>query len=79
MGAENSSGVKLVVLRSFTVDGKAIGFDNFSTHRTNCWNSILLSLLMIWNYVRGLNCWVLPYQMFNLLVICMYALKQRSL
>lgn len=61
------------------MDHKAIGFASFSTHKTNCWSSSLLSSLIIQNYVRGLSCWVLPYQMFNLLVIFIYALKQRSL
>lgn len=61
------------------VDGKAIGLATFSTHRTNCLKSILSSLLITQNYVRGLNCWVLPCQMFNLLVTHIYALKQRCL
>lgn len=61
------------------VDGKDTGFASFSMHRICCWNSILSSLLMTQNYNRGLNCWVLPYRVFNLLVISTYALKQWSL
>lgn len=35
------------------VDGKAVGFASFSTHRTKCWNSII-TFLMVQNYVRRL-------------------------
>lgn len=58
------------------MDGIALGFASFSSHRTNSWNYVFFFfLLMIQNYVRGLNCWVFPYQVVNLPVILSIYIK----
>lgn len=48
---------------------RGVGFSSFPIHRASCCNGVLTTSLRIQNKIRGLNCLVLLYHIFNLLVI----------